>query len=151
MGLLLLPRTFEVGAVMRRLLLVTVAQFFERQQFRQVDLLAVLDLANEFNREPARFFAIGGAERRIGYSSPYPKHPLKRAAWLVLLDSNLQPPDAEREGPAAALALVPGAFRNWESPFSHSSLLVRSGWRPAEHRQWDRTPARVGRQRRLAF
>src|SRR5207302_10783452 len=69
----------------------------------------------------------------------------------VLLAPYFQPPAAERDGPAAALALMPGAFRSWESPFSHLNLLMRSGWRPAEHRQRDRTPGRAGRQRRLAF
>jgi hypothetical protein len=79
-GLLLLPRPFEVSAVARRLLLVTVPQLFERQRLGQFDLLALLDLANELDREPARFLAIGGTERRIRDASAYPKHPLKRAA-----------------------------------------------------------------------
>src|SRR2546422_9331112 len=131
--------------------MVSVPQSFERQRLGQVDLLALLEPANELDREPARFEAIGGSEGRISHSSAYPIHPLKRAAWLVLLDPNFQPPDAEREGPAAALALVPGAFRNWESPFSHPYLHARSGWRPAEHRRWDRTPGGVGRQRQRAF
>src|SRR5439155_24304280 len=87
------------------------------------------------------------SERRIRHASAYPIHPLKRAARLALLDPNFQPPDAEREGPAVALALVPRAFRNWESPFSHGYLLVRSAWRPAEHRRQDRIRRAEVRQR----
>src|SRR5207249_1487570 len=63
-GLLLLPRPFEVSAVTRSLL-VSVPHALERQRLGQVDPLALLELANELDREPARFLAIGRAERRI--------------------------------------------------------------------------------------
>src|SRR5207245_8006464 len=98
-------------------------------------------------REPARFLAIGGTERRIRHAAPYPKQPLKRAARLTLLDPNFQASNPEREGPAAALASVPGAFRNWESRLTHAYLLGSAGWRPAEHRQWDRMLGGAARQR----
>ena len=103
---------------------------FERQRFRGW-FPTLLELEEKRDRELPGLRAIGRLEGGVRHPPARgPIYALKRATPLPLLDPNLETPDTQGEGPAAALAAMPGAFRYWESPFSHLNLLVWPGGDP---------------------